>query len=321
MKNPLKIGALIAGLLALLIHLPASLAVGAGPYTLATGGEQGCYHAVGSAIARLGKEKRALDLQVKPSHGSVANIQAILAGKADFGLAQSDRVLQARQGKAEWQDKGPQDDLRAVCGLYSESLVLIAAGSGVKECRDLRGKKVAVGTPDSGMRQNAVDALKSCNLTLKDLALAAPLNAEEALSELQAGKLDAFFYTAGHPNRIVKQAVKGKVKVRLIGFPDVCRDQSFCYVKSWIPLDIYPGLLNKGYELQTCGVKAVLVTSAKTPDKVVYKFMELLGQNLDQVKAMHPSLRRLELYNMVDDLHASLHPGAKRYFQEKGVVK
>ncbi|KMY68137.1 hypothetical protein AAU61_08170 [Desulfocarbo indianensis] len=308
--------------MALWIHLPPSLAAGAGPYTLATGGEQGCYHAVGSSIARLAKEKRALDLQVKPSHGSVENIQAVLAGKADFGLAQSDRVLQARQGKAEWQDKGPQGNLRAVAGLYNESLVLIAsAGSGVKECRDLRGKKIAVGKPGSGMRQNAVDALESCNLTLKDLALAAPINAEEALRELQAGKLDAFFYTAGHPNRIVKQAVKGKVKVRLIGFPDVCRDRSFCYVKSWISLDLYPGLLNKGYELQTCGVKAVLVASAKTPDKVVYKLMELLGQNLDQVKAMHPSLRRLELHDMVDDLHAPLHPGAERYFQEKGLVK
>lgn len=301
-----------------------SIALAAGQATcgVGTGGKQGCYYAVGQALAKLAVKNPALKLNIEPSAGSVANINSVMKGQMAFGLAQSDRVLQARAGKAEWRESGPREGLRAICGLYNESVVLVASDkSGIKECRDLRGKKVAIGAPGSGIRQNSLDALKSCHLKPKDLALADPINAEEANQKLQAGQLNAFFYTAGHPNELLRQAAKGRVKVKLVGFPDVCRDKHFCYVKTWVALDHYPGLLNTGYELKTCGLKAVLVTSAKTSNESAYKMAELIGQNLDEFKRMHTSLRRLKLYEIIDDLHAPLHPGAKRYFQEKGILK
>jgi TRAP transporter TAXI family solute receptor len=315
---------LIMAVVLILTVFTASLALAAGKssYQIGTGGEQGCYYAVGQVLAKLAAKSPGLKLKVNNSSGSVANINAVMNGKMTFGLAQSDRVLQARTGEAEWRKSGPQQGLRAICGLYDESVVLVASSnSRIKECRDLRGKRVAVGAPGSGIRQNSLDALKSCRLGIKDLALAEPINAEAASKKLQSGKLDAFFYTAGHPNELIRNAAKGRVKVKLVGFPDVCRSRDFCYIKSWVPLESYPGLLNKGHELQTCGLKAVLVTSAKTPNNAAYKMAELIGQNLDELKRMHPSLRRLKLYEMTDDLHAPLHPGAKRYFQEKGIVK
>jgi len=313
---------IIGLLVSLLLIASGASAADQTSYTLGTGGEQGCYYAVGKALARLASQKHGLRLKAESTSGSVANINSVLNGQMTFGIAQSDRALQAISGKAEWAKSGPRNDLRAICGLYNETVMLVASGpSGIKECRDLRGKRVAIGAPGSGIRQNSMDALNSCHLTTKDLALAAPLNAEEASQKLQAGQLDGFFYTAGHPNQVIGNAAKGRVKVKLIGFPDVCRDKQFCYVKAWAPLDIYPGLLNKGYELPTCGVKAVLVTSAKTPEKVVYQIAELIGQNIDALKRMHPSLRRLELYKLVEDLHAPLHPGAIRYYKEKGIAK
>lgn len=312
-----------AAALAILVFMASpALAAGKSSCQIGTGGEQGCYFAVGQVLVKLAAKSPGLKLNVNASSGSVDNINAVMTGKMTFGLAQADRVLQARSGQAEWSKSGPQKGLRAICGLYNESVVLVASGkSGIKECRDLRGKKVAIGAKGSGIRQNSLDALASCRLGTKDLALADPINAEAASKKLQAGQLDAFFYTAGHPNDLIREAAKGRIKVRLLGFSDVCRSKEFCYVKTWVPLDLYPGLLNKGYELPTCGLKAVLVASAKTPDDSAYQMAELIGQNLDELKRMHPALRSLRLYEMIDDLHAPLHPGAKRYYQEKGIVK
>ena len=131
--------------------------------TIGTGGITGVYYPTGGAIAKIVNKKRkeyGIRCTVESTGGSVFNINAILAGDLDFGVAQSDRQYQAVKGIADWEDKGPQKDLRAVFSIHAETVDLIAAvDAGINSLADLKGKRVNIGNVGSGYRQNAIDAL------------------------------------------------------------------------------------------------------------------------------------------------------------------
>ncbi len=122
--------------------------------TIGTGGPGGNYQMTGLAIARLAnknQEANGFRLQDIASSGSVANIDAIMAGDVEFGLAQADHQYQASNGLGEWEDNGPQKELRALFSLYSEAVTLVAGrDSGIISMQDLSGKRVDIGPPGSG---------------------------------------------------------------------------------------------------------------------------------------------------------------------------
>ncbi|MBC7360646.1 MAG: TAXI family TRAP transporter solute-binding subunit, partial [Desulfacinum sp.] len=124
--------------------------------TIGTGGITGVYYPTGGAICKIVNNKRdqyGIRCTVESTGGSVFNINAVLAGDLEFGIAQSDRQYQAIKGEAEWQDKGPQQDLRAVFSIHPEAITLVAAeDAGIKSVQDLKGKRVNIGNPGSGQR-------------------------------------------------------------------------------------------------------------------------------------------------------------------------
>ncbi|HHB76857.1 MAG TPA: TAXI family TRAP transporter solute-binding subunit, partial [Desulfobulbus sp.] len=185
--------------------------------TIGTGGITGVYYPTGGAIAKMVNKKKkeyGIRATVESTGGSVFNINAVMNGDLEFGIAQSDRQYQAVHGLAEWKDKGPQKDLRAVFSIHPESVTLVAAvDSGVKKIQDLKGKKVNIGNPGSGQRQNAIDALEAVGIDINKDIQAESIKASEAASLLQDGRIDAFFYTVGHPSGAIKEATSGARKV------------------------------------------------------------------------------------------------------------
>jgi hypothetical protein len=139
--------------------------------TIGTGGITGVYYPTGGAIAKMVNAKRkeyGIRATVESTGGSVFNINAIMSGDLEFGVAQSDRQYQAVKGIADWQDKGPQKDLRAVFSIHAETVDLIASeDSGIKTIQDLKGKRVNIGNVGSGYRQNAIDALEANGLNFE----------------------------------------------------------------------------------------------------------------------------------------------------------
>ncbi|MFH0957802.1 MAG: TAXI family TRAP transporter solute-binding subunit, partial [Pseudomonadota bacterium] len=193
--------------------------------TIGTGGVTGIYYPTGSAISKLMNQKRSVygfKVTAEATGGSVFNINALGVGDLDLALSQSDKAAQAWDGQEEWKEKGPSKELRGLFCLNSETVCLIASvKSGIKSCADLKGKIVGVGNPGSGTRQNAQDALSTCGLKFSDLAQAESIKPVEAAALLQDGRIDAYFYTVGHPNGSIKEAAAGGTKVRFIPFPDV----------------------------------------------------------------------------------------------------
>ena len=217
------------------------------------------------------------------------NVNAVMAGDLQFGVVQSDRQYQATKGLAEWKDKGPQADLRAVFSIHPESVTLVAAvDAGIETILDLKGKRVNIGNPGSGQRQNAIDALEAVGIDYNNDLTAESIKAAEAPGLLQDGRIDAFFYTVGHPSGAIKEATAGARKVRfasITGIESLLEKYPY-YAKSFIPAKLYPGAENSG-DVPTFGVKATFVTSAKVPENVVYAVTKEVFDNFDTFKTLH----------------------------------
>jgi TRAP transporter TAXI family solute receptor len=154
---------------------------------------------------------------VESTGGSVFNINAIMAGDLEFGVAQSDRQYQAYKGIADWEDKGPQKDLRAVFSIHPETVDLIAAvDAKIDSLQDLKGKRVNMGNVGSGYRKNAIDALMANGLDFEKDFHAESLKAAKRRALIQDGRIDAAFYTVGHPSGYYKEATSGTRKVKFI---------------------------------------------------------------------------------------------------------
>jgi len=294
--------------------------------TIGTGGVTGVYYPTGGAISRmvnLKYDEYKIKATVESTSGSVYNINAVVTGDLEFGVTQSDRQYQAYNGLAEWSESGGQENLRSVFAIHPESITLVAAeGSGIETIADLRGKRVNLGNPGSGQLQNSRDVLMAAGITEDDIS-AEYVKAVEAPGLLQDERIDAFFYTVGHPNGNIKEATSGRIKVRIIdltgpGVDEMVRDLPY-YARSVIPVEFYPRSANQE-DIRTVGVKATLVTSATVPENVVYAITREVFVNLNEFKELHPAYQVLTKESMLEGMSAPIHPGALRYYREAGLM-
>jgi TRAP transporter TAXI family solute receptor len=295
-------------------------------YTIGTGGVTGVYYPTGGAIAKIVNVKKKeydIRLTVESTGGSVFNVNAIMAGDLEFGVVQSDRQFQAYNGYegSEWAGK-PQKDLRAIFTVHPESITLVAAvDAGINSLQDLKGKRVNIGNPGSGQRQNSIDALTAAGIDIEKDIKAEGIKASEAPGMLQDGRIDAFFYTVGHPAGAIKEATSGtrKVKVISIELPDSFYEKFSYYAPSVVPIQFYPGAANKEVAVPTFGVKATFVTSSKVDEKAVYAVTKEVFENFDTFKALHPAYSVLTKENMLEGMSAPIHDGAMKYYKEAGI--
>ncbi len=296
--------------------------------TIGTGGVTGVYYPTGGAISKMVNKKSdeyKLRVTVESTGGSVYNVNAIMSGDLEFGIVQSDRQFQAFNGTADWEGD-PQKDLRAVFSIHPESVSLLASDdSGIQSLEDLKGKIINIGNPGSGQRGNATDILLAAGIDPDSDIKAEGLKAAEAAGMLQDGRIDAYFYTVGHPNGSFKEATSGAKGVHFVsieGAPvEALVSEYPYYAKSVIPVAAnYPGASNDG-DVNTFGVKATFCTSANVSDDVVYAIVKEVFDNLDEFKALHPAYSVLTAENMLDGLSAPLHSGAEKYYREVGLIK
>ena len=291
---------------------------------IASGGSAGNYYSVARAIARVVNETGGVDgikLKQETTSGSVANIDAILAGEANFGLAQADLEFQATNGLAIWKAKGPQTNLRAMFSLYPESITIVAtSASGIRTTRDLIGKRVDIGHIESGGRQNAIDALEAAGIDWQNDIVIHEDNADERSAKYLRGDLDAYFTTAGHPTRDIEFAVNSVPGARLVPLSHFMQLFSMhpYYTRSTIPIALYPGIVN-AVDVETAGVKTLFLTSAEVPDELVYLITKAVFENVESLGKFDPVLTTLDPAAMLEGMSAPLHPGALEYYKEVGL--
>jgi TRAP transporter TAXI family solute receptor len=290
--------------------------------TIGTGGVTGVYYAVGGAVCRLMNKNRAetgLRCSVESTGGSVFNVNAIRSGELDFGLTQSD--IQYAAVKGEGQLKGKADpDLRAVFSVHPEPFTVLARkDAGVTKFEDFKGKRFNIGNPGSGTVASMEELLKQMGWTKADFSVAAELKADEQGTALCDNKIDGFFYGVGHPSAAIQDpTIACSAKLISLTGPAVdalVKDHPY-YAKATIPGGMYA---NNPDPTQTYGVLATVVTSSKVADSTVYALVKAVFENFDEFKKLHPAFAHLDPKDMIKNgLSAPLHPGAIKYYKEKG---
>ena len=325
------------GVLAGLSALALSATAGDAPerlFRIGTGGIGGTYYPVGRLLAAvisglhggdgcLGDAPcgvPGLAAVVRTSQGSIANIEALAAGRLESALAQADVAYFAFHGEGPFAGR-PLRGFRALARLYDESLHLVVApGSGIVTLAQIRGKRLSLDEEGSGTLWNVRLLLGSIGL-LESAVRAVYVKAAEALDLLRRGELDGFFLMAGYPAASVSEATLalGARLVAVFG-PGVDRlvARMPFLVHSVIPAGVYPGQPR----IPTIGVGALWLVRADLDAELVYAITRALWDPRARgvLDAGHPKGREIRLERALRAISVPLHPGAERYYRERGLL-
>lgn len=296
--------------------LPVSVA-SASDLTFTTGGDQGTYYGFGSVLA--GQVSGATDTTVTAitSGGSQANIESLEYGDAELGFVQSDVMAYAYEGTNIF-DGTAVTDFSTVANLYMEQVQIVTCNPDIKSVEDLKGKNVSIGAPGSGVYFNAMDILGVYGLTEDDITPTYESFGDSADS-LQDGKIDAAFITAGAPTTAVTSLSTSK-DVYLVGLDDdhieALIEECPYYTKNTIAADVYA----LDADVNTVAVGAVVIARNDVADEDIYNFVSTIFENIDTITEAHAKGAELDLEFAASVTAVPYHPGAAKYFEEKGLT-
>lgn len=283
--------------------------------SMLTGGTGGTYYPLGGAIAKIVSDETGIKTDALSSNASADNIIALNDGEAEIAFTQTDVAAYAIDGINNFKDQ-KIEGIQALGSLYPETVQIITTEkSGIKTVNDLKGKKVSVGAPGSGTYVSAEQILEVYGLNMKDIR-AQHLDFGESVGGIQDGNIDAAFITAGTPTGAVEQlTATAKVNVLPIDGEEAKKliDKYPFYGVETIKEGTY-GLAN---DVDSVAVLAMLVVQKALPEDAVYNITKAIYENLDKIA--HAKAKEISLDKALDGIGFDLHPGAKKYYEEKGL--
>ena len=290
--------------------------------SIGTGGVTGVYYPTGGAICRLvnkNRKKHGIRCSAESTGGSIYNINTIRAGELEFGVAQSDWQYHAYNGTSKFKDAGKFSKLRAVFSVHPEPVTVIARDdSGIANITDAKGKRLNIGNPGSGTRGTweVIEAALGWKRT--DLKLASEMKSAETGAAVCDGKIDAYFWLVGHPSALTQESL-ATCASHLVNVTGPAIDKLVADNDYYRTATIPAGMYNNKADVKTFGVGATFVSSTDVPDDVVYVIVKAVFDNFGQFKKLHPAFGNLKEKEMISDsLSAPLHPGAVKYYKERG---
>lgn len=290
--------------------------------SIGTGGVTGVYYPTGGAICRLmnkSRKEHGFRCSVESTGGSIYNLNTIRAGELEFGVVQSDWQYHSYHGTSKFADAGPYEDLRAVFSVHPEPVTILARDdSGIQDLADVKGKRLNIGNPGSGTRGTWEVLEEALGWERSDLKLATELKSAEMAQALCDGKYDAYFWLVGHPSASTQEALASCAS-HLVSATGPVIEKLIAERPYYRYATIPAGMYGDNPEIATYGVGATFVSSASVPDEAVYALVKAVFDNFEQFKGFHPAFRNLKESEMITDgLSAPLHPGAIKYYKERG---
>lgn len=285
--------------------------------SIATGGTSGTYYPVGGAIAQAVSKGTDLQATAETGNASVANANLVANGDIEVAFVQNDITFWAYTGRLMF--KAPLTNLRTIAALYPEHVQLITTKeAGVNGIDDLKGKRVGVGAPGSGVEGDVRALFQIANLKYSDMRVDF-LDFGATTSRFKDNQIDAGFVVAGYPTASIMDLATTK-DITLMNFSDdflanLSKEHPY-FVASEIPAGTYRGV---DTPTKTPAVMAILVTHDKVPEDVIYQFTKALFTNIADVHVSHAQARGITLESALDGLTAPLHPGAAKYYKEMGL--
>jgi TRAP transporter TAXI family solute receptor len=314
--NLIRTLALLAG------ALFASYAVAQGKTNLSisTGGTGGVYYPLGGGMASiLTKHVPNWAVTAEVTGASVDNMKLINVGKTDVGFSMVDTAWEAYMGVDKFKDvKVPA---RTLMVLYpNRTQVVTVEGTGINSIQELKGKRVSVGSPGSGTEILALRILEVFGLT-NDVKRER-LSVAESVNAMKDRKIDAFFWSGGLPTAAITDlAATPGTKIKILDVADATEplNKKFgpLYVRDQIPAKTYAGMDKPA---QIFSVWNILAVNEKMSEATAYTIVKTLFEHKPDLVATHKEADTLSL-DYQTNAHSPLpfHPGAIKYFTEKGV--
>jgi TRAP transporter TAXI family solute receptor len=285
-----------------------------------TGGTSGVYYPLGVAIGKIYGEKiPGIRAQVQATKASVENLNLIEQGRGELAFTLGDSLKAAVDGDAEAGFKKKLTKLRTIAAIYPNYIQIVAtADSGIKTLADLKGKTLSVGAPKSGTELNSRAILKAAGMSYKDLKQVQYLPFAESVDLMKNRQLDATLQSAGLGVASLKD-LSSSTQINVVAVPKATVDKiGPPFVSVVIPANTYTGQKS---DVQTAAVINYLVTSSDVSDDVAYQMTKQIFENLPELINAHAAGKMIKLENAAKGSPAPLHPGAIRYYKEKGILK
>lgn len=303
--------------------LACTLVVPPPDVVIGTGSPSGIDYPLGGSICRLfnldiprdGRRCVAI-----PSAGPLDNIGSLRDGRANIAIVPSDVLADAVAGQGPFTSRGPDPALRVLFTGQADAFTIVARRElGIHSVADLRGRRINMGSPGSGEQLGMARIMAALGVSRKDFASVQELSLAEQHRALCADDLDAIVYSVPHPNGLIQDVVRTcrGVLVNVSGPAiDAMLSRHPEYQRAVIPGGTYP---SNPEDVQTVGVRAVVVTTTRLSDALAYQITKAVFDNFEDFRRLHPLFASLSVHDMVAGTHGvPIHDGAARYYRERG---
>jgi len=290
--------------------------------SIGTGGTGGVYYPLGGGLAAiLSKYVPGVEATAEVTAGSIANLQLIGAGRSEIAFTMADAAWDAANGLDKF--TGKKVPLRTLAVFYPNRMhVVTVEGTGINKFADLKGKRVSTGAPASGTEVMSLRLIEAHGLDPNKDMTRERLSVAESVAALKDGKIDALFWVGGVPTPSITDlaATPGK-KIKLIdhgdGAENMRKKTGPIYVKNKILANAYPG---QATDTTNVDVWNLLVVPENSDEQLVYNITKTLFEKKDELVKVHKDAQFLDLANQTTSASPiPFHPGAVRYFREKGL--
>ena len=290
--------------------------------SIGTGGTGGVYYPMGGGIASvLSKYVPGMQATAEVTGGSVDNLKLIATGKPYVGFSMTDAAQDAYKGEDKF--KGTKVPLRTLMVLYPNRMhVVTVEGTGITKFADLKGKRVSTGSPGSATEVMAFRLIEAAGLDKDKDLKRERLGVAESVNAMKDRKIDAFFWVGGLPTAAVTDlANTPATKIKMIDHADLVAVMNAkwgdLYVQDVIPKDTYKGM---DADNRQATVMNILVANENMDEKTAYTIVKTIFDKRDDIVAVHKEAANFKLENQkASATPVPFHPGALKYFAEKGV--
>lgn len=285
-----------------------------------TGGTSGVYYPLGSALTKIyGENIKDSKVQVQVTKASVENLVLLQEGKGEIAFVLGDSAKDAWEGKEDAGFKNKLDKLRILGAIYPNYIQIVASkDSKIKTLADLKGKGLSVGAAKSGTELNSRAIFSAAGLSYKDLGKLEYLPFAESIELIKNRQLDATLQSAGLGVASLKD-LANSLDVTVVSVPDaVVKKMGAPFISGKIPANTYKGQTE---DVNTAAVVNYLVTRKDVSDATAYQMTKLFYENLPALVAAHSAAQAINVKDAALNPPLPLHPGAIKYYKEKGLIK
>jgi len=291
--------------------------------SIATGGTGGAYFPIGAGLADIiNKKLTGYNASAEVTAASKVNCIMVNDGKSDIALVLGDTLSYGYKGEKLGGFSKPLTNLRVIANIYANTIQIVARkDSGVTKLADLKGKKVSVGAPGSGTEINARQIFAAAKMSYHDFGRTDYLSFSESADQMKNRAIDVTLISSGLPNPGIMDIATSQdiTLVPIAGeLLKVLDKETPFFVPAVIPKGTYKG---QDHDVSSVGIPNFLIVRGDLDENTVYEITKAMFENLDRLVQAHAAAKGIKLENAAKGLPVPLHPGAAKYYREKGLMK